>query len=963
MTSNPFPTQLLLQNFGSHKNTRLTFGALKDRCYITGSSGSGKSHILNAIQYVLGRKIERDNEFFTYEEIDEGGIKSKVYMTRAKIELTVLNSGPEALNIYPIDEELTIGLEAFKGNRKRNRRYIRIKGEERRITLEELKSFGDWKDPLIFIDDQQTAIWTQKSPKERYNAVSRFIGIDDFKEKVKNTRDELEQVGKKIDEVNKNLREFHIKFQTIEASYNRYQKKVEFEKILSELKVKELQAQIHNIFNNFHETQDTFIRIYEENEKLKEEIENYKVAMNTCTTKIKNIQDKFQTQEEEKSKVKEELVDVEIKIREFTTKLQTVSKYLKDNNIDISKISNYSETQRELDQKEQELNETNAGFVNLQKEYKEYKQKLSEISKKKFSIPHNIIKVQKELEKTGIKSELLFETLEFRPGSERWHDYIENILSSNKRGIVVEEEHGRKAEKINRDLKSDAIILSPRRSYVLKRKQGLRDWADILEVSPQVLNSETVDDLMNLMMHNSYFADTFEEKEQFLAISPYSRIYCQDGYTYNVYSQRKFRFVNTSYMIGKGAVEREKNRLTSLITKLSTQMEELSSKIADKTQDLEIIEKKLDDLNLKKKEHIIDELRDKSKQLSNEFNEIVSILANPQQNIQRLKDDIERYNRLREEKRESIEDNTLKLTNLISELNFLSNSFKNLIEQWILIKNLEPGEEELQLIQNINVDDTYQYLEIIKETKKFLKKIEVPTETLDVLKENIIKTQSALEQYQDVDSSVVKIYEDTQNQIKTIENLNTQFELEKGECEEKFYMAVENLKDKLMKWQDMVSRRYTSIMKGLNLDGELQFTQTDIEGDYQLNIHVSNIPGGSLDAIEHANFSKGERLRASIAFEIAILAESPSPFSVWDEFDQNIAEDHKELLARVIEQHLPDKKLICISPYTPTPGYIRIFPHIIQVWKNQNKESQISLINFDKDVKRAGDLTDAIREH
>ena len=77
MSSYPILKQLILQNFRSHKNTIISLGDLSDLCYVTGSSGSGKSHILNVVQYVLGRKIERDYEFFTYEEIEEGILKVK----------------------------------------------------------------------------------------------------------------------------------------------------------------------------------------------------------------------------------------------------------------------------------------------------------------------------------------------------------------------------------------------------------------------------------------------------------------------------------------------------------------------------------------------------------------------------------------------------------------------------------------------------------------------------------------------------------------------------------------------------------------------------------------------------------------------------------------------------------------------------------------------------------------------
>ena len=49
---------------------------------------------------------------------------------------------------------------------------------------------------------------------------------------------------------------------------------------------------------------------------------------------------------------------------------------------------------------------------------------------------------------------------------------VENILAHNKIGIVVKEEDGRLAEEINRNLNSKAIILSPRKKYVLKGKKG-----------------------------------------------------------------------------------------------------------------------------------------------------------------------------------------------------------------------------------------------------------------------------------------------------------------------------------------------------------------------------------------------------------------------------------------------------------------------------------------------------------
>jgi len=934
-----------------------------DRCYITGSSGSGKSHVLNALQYVLGRKIERDNEFFTFEEIDDGGVKRKVYKNHAKIELTVLNTGPDALNQYPIDEEVIIGLEAFKGKKIMNRRYIKINGEERRITKEELKNFGDWNDPLVFIDDQQTVIWTQKSPKERYNAVSKFIGIEDYKDKVSAARNELNEANKKLEDAYKRLRELHLKFLTIEGTYKRFQKKKEFEKILAELKLNQLKAKIHHTFNYFTEIEEKFFSIYENNEKSSDEIEKLRNELKSITQKIANIKTKFQTQQVEKEELIKKIDDLKYKTREFTTSYEAVISYLDTLKVSVSEISNQIEIEQQKKIEEQELEELKANKINLQKRLKDYNLNLKEIEHEKFVIPAYISKIQKRFREKKIPSELLFETLEFKKGTDMWHDYIENILAYNKIGIVVKEEDGRLAEEINRNLNSNAIILSPRKKYVLKGKKGLRDWSSIIEIRPQLLSSENIEDLMNLMMRGLYFANSVKEKEQFLNQAPYSKVICQDGYTYNIYSQRKFHFTDTSYMIGKGAIEKEKNRIVKHIESINNKIKKLNSEISAKKQMSELAIKKLEYLNLKNKKAEIDIFEKEKIESSRRLEELHSILSFPQQNIERLNEDIERSKRNIEEKRNSIEENNQELTSLILELNSLADAFKNYGEMVNILESIEIENESIKLVENYTIDDNYKYTGINKEANQLLSQIEKPIENVEYFNNEILKTESALDQYQDVDSSIVKVYEDTMNNIRTLDELNHQFEFEKDECQNKFLITVSNLKDKLLKWQDIVSKRYKSIMIGLNLDGELKFNETEIEGDYQLSINVSNAVGGSLDAIEYSNFSKGERLRASIAFEMSILAESSSSFSVWDEFDQNIADDHKELLALVIEKHLPEKKLICISPYTPTPGYIRIFPNIIHIWKNQNKESQITLINFDQEVKKAGDLTDAIKQN
>ena len=95
--NNFIPVELKMANFGSHKKSRILFGNEDESIFISGISGSGKSHILDAIQYVFGKPIDSDDEFFNHRDVLIGGEKETVYEDQAIIEFTVINSGPNSL--------------------------------------------------------------------------------------------------------------------------------------------------------------------------------------------------------------------------------------------------------------------------------------------------------------------------------------------------------------------------------------------------------------------------------------------------------------------------------------------------------------------------------------------------------------------------------------------------------------------------------------------------------------------------------------------------------------------------------------------------------------------------------------------------------------------------------------------------------------------------------------------------
>ena len=96
----------------------------------------------------------------------------------------------------------------------------------------------------------------------------------------------------------------------------------------------------------------------------------------------------------------------------------------------------------------------------------------------------------------------------------------------------------------------------------------------------------------------------------------------------------------------------------------------------------------------------------------------------------------------------------------------------------------------------------------------------------------------------------------------------------------------------------------------------------------------------------------------SIAFQTAILTQSNSSFFLWDEFDEGLDNYHRELLAKVIQNHLPRRKLIGITPTHPIRGYLDSFEWIIELFLDHEENTQVQIIKFSDKIKKEKIITD-----
>lgn len=959
----PIPYKMILKHFGSHENTIIEFGKPNENCFFQGSSGRGKTHIIRALQCALGNKPNSDKEIFTSTDISDGIENSKEFCNETNIELIVKNSGKNHLECFPKDAEITVGVYLNRENPRKNHWYT-INHEEikERCSKEKIqKIFGNGKDPLLFIPQGQTDKFILKSPQDRFDEVSQFIGIEDSKSQLSRAENELQKANKKFIEKNHKYETQQSDLKILKDRYDRYLKKVEFKKNLSDFKEKLIAAEIHEFYSDFqineqelHSTDDI---IQEQNVKisqLKKNIEQNKKQIEDIEVGIEKIQEK---KAKISTKNKEAIVKIEnhksSKKKYLTTLQLTESEVLSKNLAIITQDKKF---------KEEILDSINAEKYNLSNEENITKKDLMKLKKeKKFSLKIHALKIKKIFSSQGIPSEFLFETLEFKTDQKQWANIIEAILSKSKKGIVVPEKFQIKAEKISRENGFDVIIFSPRHKYAIKRapNPSFRNWKDILNISPKNLESQDIEDIMNFLLGNIYFPNNPKELEEYRKALPSSNFACLDGYYYTIYSQNKINTRNIQLMIGKGAIEYEINRLNSRLKEIEVQISLKNQSYDEFNVEYTFLKTMEDCLILLKEESNIEKLVKKQFQLADELRQVNQQLRDPEGSIKEYRENLARHSSNLSQLESNLESNLNSFKEKQQILQEISKIFNEKLTSW---NDFLPSSNAIDNIDQYFInyqEELIEYTGILIKIQPILKKIPQPVKSSSDLEIDIARTKSAIEQYSELSKKDEENYKIAQDEIQRIQKEITEFSNEINRCNEQFKKAENQLLEQLSIWREKVSKIFTQVMKELELDGEIDFQRGEGSTDFQLNLKVANQIGGAKELIESSNFSGGEKQRTAVAFMVAIISQSNYPYVVWDEFDSHVGDDIREKIANVVKKFFSERKLIALSPQDIVKGYARVFPRIYEVWKNDDGFSRISEYIPEKLLLKKGVLDDA----
>ncbi|HIE41283.1 MAG TPA: hypothetical protein EYP80_01320 [Candidatus Aenigmarchaeota archaeon] len=328
--------KIVIQGFKSFKNKTAILIGDGITC-ITGANGSGKSNILDAFSFVLGKNSAKALRADKMEDLifksEKGGSES------AKAELEIDNSGGE----IKIDSK-TIVISRKVNQQGQSTYRLNGKIETRQRILDLLREANISPDWLNIVAQGDVTKVLEMNPLERRLIIDELAGLAEFDEKKKKSEIELQKVEEILREQNLLLKEREKIFQNISEE----KRKVE-------------------IFNEL-------------NEKIKRlKFSIAKKKLDTNLEKKKKLEGREKELEEKLNKIDNEINEIDIKIEENENKVSELTKNILVGSKEIEIIEEQEKVKSEILNKESRIESNKKEIKRLNR----YIEQLSEIERPK----------------------------------------------------------------------------------------------------------------------------------------------------------------------------------------------------------------------------------------------------------------------------------------------------------------------------------------------------------------------------------------------------------------------------------------------------------------------------------------------------------------------------------------------------------------------------------------------------
>lgn len=261
-------TKLTLQGFKSF-NKRISIPFLEGFNVITGPNGSGKTNLVDAICFVIGRSSAKTLRADRFHELIYNGGKDGEPASYASVTLWLDNSN----RMFPFEEkEISI-------KRKINRKGVSVfKLNGKTVTkskiLEILSAARIYPDGHNIVQQGDITNIIEMNPEERRKIIDEISGIAEYDEKKEKAKRNLEEVEQRLREIEIILSERYSILKRLEEERNIALKYRKYQKELEILKASLTYSRMMKSQNKLEEIDKKITEIEKESSKLDKEIES-----------------------------------------------------------------------------------------------------------------------------------------------------------------------------------------------------------------------------------------------------------------------------------------------------------------------------------------------------------------------------------------------------------------------------------------------------------------------------------------------------------------------------------------------------------------------------------------------------------------------------------------------------------------------------------------------------------------
>ncbi|MDI6798589.1 MAG: AAA family ATPase [Candidatus Aenigmarchaeota archaeon] len=280
-------TRLVLQGFKSF-NKKVAIPFLNGFNCICGPNGTGKSNLVDAICFVLGRTSAKSLRAERLHELIFHGGDGKKPADYASVNLYLDNSS----KIFQFEEqEICI---ARKVNRKGVSVYkIQGRTTTREKVLELLSAARIYPDGHNIVLQGDVTNIVEMNPVERRSIIDEISGIAEYNDKKEKAQKDLEAVDQKLKEAEIIITERYDIFKRLEDERNAALRYQSLQNQLQTLKASLAHRKLKNFQDLSRILEERITKREEENEKLQKEIENIEEELEKRERGIQELAEKL----------------------------------------------------------------------------------------------------------------------------------------------------------------------------------------------------------------------------------------------------------------------------------------------------------------------------------------------------------------------------------------------------------------------------------------------------------------------------------------------------------------------------------------------------------------------------------------------------------------------------------------------------------------------------------------------